>query len=327
MDRESVLTLQAHTQPLDPASAESLERPITAEEVITAIRSGAKHESPGINSICHEFYSANWEMVHLDLLELLNHMFLSNNVTPRQKHGVLICIPETDGDGTPNGYHPISLLNTDYKILVRILGLRLRQVMAAHLQHTQFCGVPGHSILDAASQIRDMIAHAENTGTPMCILSLDFHNAFDCIAHDNMFHILQSYSIWLEFIDLLHAMYSDTTVSVQINDTIAGTILIQSGVRQGCPLSMVLYALCLHHLLSMLDHSLQGLQVGRGKGWRPVLAYADDVTIFVTHPVESATTRQAIHCFEKVTGAQLNPSKSKAMALGGWTALATELVH
>jgi hypothetical protein len=150
MNRESLSTLQDHIQPLDPASAESLDRPITEEEVITAIRAGAKHKSPGIDGICYEFYTADFETVHLDLLELLNNMFLSNNITPRQKHGVLIGIPKTDGDGTPNSYRPISLLNADYKILARILARRLKQVMASHLQHTQFCGVPGNSMLDVA---------------------------------------------------------------------------------------------------------------------------------------------------------------------------------
>jgi hypothetical protein len=139
MDRESLSTLQGHIQPLDPVNAESLERQIAEEEVMISIRSGAKSKSPGIDGICHDFYTTNWETVHPDLLELLNHMFLSNNITPRQKHGVLICIPKTDGDGTLNSYRKISLLNTDYKILARILAPRLKQVMASHFQYTQFC--------------------------------------------------------------------------------------------------------------------------------------------------------------------------------------------
>jgi hypothetical protein len=256
MDRENLSPLQNHIQPLDPASAESLEQPITEEEIKIALRSEAKHKSPGIDGICHEFYITNWETVHQDLLELLNHMFLNKNITHQQKHGVLICIPKTDGDGTPNSYLPISLLNTDYKILARILAQRPKRVMASHLQHIQYCGVPGNTILDAASQFRDIIAHAESTGTPMRVLSLDFHSAFDRIAHDYLFHILQCYDIQPDFIDHLRAMYSDATASVEINDTIGGIIAIQSGVRQGCPLSMALYALCLHPLLSMLNHSL-----------------------------------------------------------------------
>jgi hypothetical protein len=137
MDRENLSTLQNHIQPLDPASAESLEKPITEEEIKIALRSGAKYKSPGIDGICHEFYTTNWETAHQDLLEQLNHMFLNNNITPQQKHGVLKCIPKTDGDGTPNSYRPISLLNTDYKILARILAQRLKRVMASHIQHTQ----------------------------------------------------------------------------------------------------------------------------------------------------------------------------------------------
>jgi hypothetical protein len=137
----------------------------------------------------------------------------------------------------------------------------------------------------------------------MCIMSLDFHSAFDHIAHDYLFHILQSYGIRTDFIDHLRAMYNEAADSVQINDTIAGTIPIQNGVRQGCPLSMVLYALCLLSLLSMLDQGLQGVRVGRGKRCQPVLAYADDVTVFVTHPAEFTKIRQAIHYFEKATGA------------------------
>ena len=259
---------------------------------------------------------ANWETVNPDLIELLNCMFLNKHITPRQKQGVIICLPNDNGDGTPNGYRPISLLNTDYKIMARILARRLKLVMDEQLQHTQFCGVSGNSIIDAASQIRDIIAHAEHTGTPLCVLSLDFHNAFDRIAHEYLFYILHSYGIQKGFLDCLRAMYTEVTFFVQVNDTLAGPIPIHCGVRQGCPLSMALYALCLHPLLGMLDHSLRGLQIGRGKRYQQVLAYADDITTFVTHPEDFQKIITAIKSFERATGAILNPHKSKAMAIG-----------
>jgi hypothetical protein len=74
---------------------------------------------------------------------------------------------------------PISLLNTQYKILARILAHRLRHILADQLQIIQFCGVPGNSVLDAISSVRDVLVHYETTGTPLCILSLDLQNAFD----------------------------------------------------------------------------------------------------------------------------------------------------
>jgi len=116
-------------------------------------------------------------------------------------------------------------------------------------------------------------------------------------------------------------MYTDVISSVQVNGTLDGPIPIHCGVGQGCSLSM---ALCLHPLLSMLDHSLRGLQIGRRKRYQPVLAYAD-ITIFVTHPEDFLKINTTIKCFERATGALLNPHKSKAMAICGWTAQATEL--
>jgi hypothetical protein len=325
IDRDQLNILHAQIRPIDLEAAQSLELPKRPDEVLTAIRSGAKHKSPGIDSICHDFYMANWETVRPDLIELLNYMFLNKHITPKQKQGVIIPLPKNKSDDTPQGYRPISLLNTDYKTLARILAQRLKLVMDDQLQGTQFCGVSGNSIIDAASKIRDIIAHAEHTGTPLCVLILDFHNAFDRIAHEYLFDILNSYGIQKGRLDCLQAMYTDVTSSVQINGTLAGPIPIHCGVRQGCPLSMALYALCLHPLLNMLDHSLQGLQIGRSKRYQPVLAYTDDVTIFVKRPEDLLKISTAIKCFEKATGALLNPHKSKAMAIGGWTASATEL--
>jgi hypothetical protein len=68
-----------------------------------------------------------------------------------------------------------------------------------------------------------------------------------------------------------------------------------------------------------------GPRVERRKRCRPVLAYAGDVKVFVTQRAEFATIHQAIQCFERAMGARLNPSKSKAMVLGGLTVPATEL--
>jgi len=179
IDRYQFNTLHVQIRPIDPEIPQSFELPILPDEVLTAIRAGAKHKSRAIDGICHDFYMTKSETVNLDLIELLNYMFLNNHITSRQKEGVIICLPQDNGDGTPNGYRPTSLLNTDCKILARILARRLKLVMDDQLQNTQFCSVSGNSIIDAASEIRDIIAHAEHTVTPLCVLSLDFHNAFD----------------------------------------------------------------------------------------------------------------------------------------------------
>jgi hypothetical protein len=87
IDVDSFHRLQGFVQQLCPTTAECLEQHITLEEVIAAIKSGAWHKTPWSDGICLEFYSANWETVHMDLLELLNQMFLHRNVNPGRNMG------------------------------------------------------------------------------------------------------------------------------------------------------------------------------------------------------------------------------------------------
>ena len=221
----------------------------------------------------------------------------------------MICLPKLNGDHTPEGYRPISLLTTEYKILARILANRLRHFLAGELQHMQYCGVPGLSILDAVAKVRDILAHHETTGTPLCILTLDFHNAFDRISHAYLFRTLRAYGISEWFIERIQALYTNATASVQINGTLTGPISIQSGVRQGCPLSMILYAACLHPFLHSMTDILPPLRIGQRMRYIPVLAYADDVTIFVTQPAAFTDIQQAIQRYERATGALLNTRK------------------
>ena len=179
-----------------------LDQPITTEENHHALRAGARHKSPVIDGICLEFYTANWGTIRTDLTEPINQMFIHKNIHPRQKHGILVCLPKLNGDHTPEGYRPISLLTTEYKILARILANNLRHFMAGELQDMQYRGVPGLSILDAASKIRDILARHDTTGTPLCFLTLDFHNALDAY----LFRNLRAYGIGEWFIERIQAL-------------------------------------------------------------------------------------------------------------------------
>ena len=50
-----------------------------------------------------------------------------------------------------------------------------------------------------------------------------------------------------------------------------------------------------------------------------MLAYADDITVFLSSREDIEKVHKAIRIYEQATGAQLNPNKSRALAVGGWT--------
>jgi len=215
-------------------------------------------------------------------------------VSPQQKHGVIVCLPKICEPTTLADFRPITLLNTDYKMMARIIVNRLRPMMAELLQQNQFCGVPGRTIFEAVATVREAIAQAEITRVPLCILSLDFQEAFDRISHQYLFSILKSsgFSDW--FIDRIRGMYEGAASSVQINGHIAGPIPIQCSVRQGCHMSMILLALCVDPLLRILEQKLHGIHIGKWANKTVVVAYADDVTIFVTSPMDLPVIHDAI---------------------------------
>jgi hypothetical protein len=74
------------------AYAQQLQQPITNDELLAALRVGARRKSPGIDGMSLEFYTANWETIRSELLLLLNHMFLDKHISRRQKHGIIVSI-------------------------------------------------------------------------------------------------------------------------------------------------------------------------------------------------------------------------------------------
>ena len=148
-----------------PSYAAYLEQPITAEELYAALKPGGPNKAPGSDGISLEFYVRLWDTIRDDMLGVINQMYIHNSMTCRQQHGIVVSLPKDNGDITSAENRPITLTNTDYKILARIMARRLTPVLEEELISSQYCSV---------SVLRDVVAKAELTRTPLCILSLDF---------------------------------------------------------------------------------------------------------------------------------------------------------
>ena len=175
------------------------------------------------------------------MLEVMNIMYASGAVTHKQKRGTLVCIPKKPVPGSPEDYRPLTLLNADYKLLMRIITTRLHPWMNDLLQQKQYCGRQDDTIFDAVAVIRDTVAYKEIHKAPVCLLILDFKEAFDRISHDYLHAIMRVYGFSVEFCVRLKQIYANATSQLTIKGMRSQSIPIRCFVRQGCPLSKSLF--------------------------------------------------------------------------------------
>jgi len=81
---------------------------------------------------------------------------------------------------------------------------------------------------------------------------------------------------------------------------------------------MLLFALCINHLLITLDKKLNGIYIGHNSTKTTAVAYAGDITIIVTQPEEIDTIKGTLQDYMHDTGACINANKSRSIALGSW---------
>jgi hypothetical protein len=135
------------------------------------------------------------------------------------------------------------------------------------------------TVFVALAMVRDAIAYAEATGFPLCALTIDFKEAIYKISHSYLYTLLRQYGFSDRFQQRIRNIHGSATASVQINGHRYSPIPIRRSVRQGCPLSMQLFAMCLNPLLCTLENNLAGIQIGRCRIKTTVVDYADDMTI------------------------------------------------
>ena len=116
VDEDSVRTMLATGYVCVPdAGREILDMSITVEELKETVFKGDSKKSPGRDSIELEFFKVIWEDIAGDMRTLFTQMLQDNQLSERQKQGVLVCIPKNTRPLTPEDRRPITLLKTDYK--------------------------------------------------------------------------------------------------------------------------------------------------------------------------------------------------------------------
>lgn len=281
---------------------------ISTTEILTAIRTSASRKSPGSDGIPKEFYIRSFDIIHRELNLIMNEA-LTGNFSPAFVDGVIVLVKKRGTDETARSYRPISLLNFDYKILSRILKARLENVVRAHqiLSHGQKCSNPNRNIFQATLSLKDRIARVIQRKQRAKVIAFDFDHAFDRVRLSFLYRTMCSLGINRDLVNLLNRISSCSSSRLLVNGHLSPTFPIQRSVRQGCPLSMLLFVIYLHPLLSRLERICNE---------DLIVAYADDITAICTSVEKIEQMRTTFNSFELVSGAKINWQKTKSLDVG-----------
>ena len=304
----------------DDASS-SCDGPLTEDELLAAVRGMARGKAPGLDGLPLEFYLSFWSLLAPDLLTMLNFSFREGRFPISLRTGVISLLFKKGDRLNPANWRPITLLNTDYKICARALAARLLGVIHRVVGPDQTCGVPGRFIGENVALLRDLAHYCDVTDFPAAILSLDQEKAFDRVDWDFLFRTLSFMGFGVSFIRWIRLLYTRPRCSVFVNGYISPAFFPSRGVRQGCPLSPLLYVLTMEVLACSVRASpiVKGITLPGVSTRLPVLSlFADDVSVIVSSVEAMEEVFHTYARFEKGTGSKLNLNKCEGLWLGGW---------
>ncbi|KAJ8349256.1 hypothetical protein AAFF_G00170560 [Aldrovandia affinis] len=228
---------------LGAEEAQAMEADVTLEEVREALFSLRDGRAPGHDGFPREFYVAFWHLLGPDLLEVYRTLLKRGALSASMRKGVLVLLHK-GGDRTELGnWRPLTLLNTDYKVLAKVATARLRRVMGGLVSQDQTCGVPGRSCSWNLILLRDVLDWVEERNLPLGLVSIDQEKAFDRVQHGFLFGVLGRMGFGPRFIGWVRTLYAGAYSCVRVNGFLSGPVEQLGGVRQGCPLSPLLYVL------------------------------------------------------------------------------------
>ncbi|CAB1348845.1 unnamed protein product, partial [Coregonus sp. 'balchen'] len=298
-----------------------MEAQISLEEVESALRRMGKGKVPGMDGLLAEFYLTFWGKLGPVVLEVLKAILETGVPGGSMALGVLSLLYKK-GDTTDLGnWRPLTMLCVDYKLLAKVLADRLRTALPYVIHEDQTCGIEGRSIRWNLSLIRDSIAWVEDRGLLLMVSALDQAKAFDRVNIYFLFRVLGRLGFGEKYIGCIRALYVGAGCRVNVNGHMGDLFDLTSGVRQGCPLSALLFVLYMEPLGAAIraDTGVEGLLIpGSGGLHVKMTQYADDTSFLLCKDLCLTRSLAIIGEFTRVSGAVLNHAKPSVKFFGRW---------
>lgn len=171
-------------------------------------------------------------------------------------------------------------------------------------------------ICDIVHTIRDVVDYVPDSGQKGIVLALDFNKAFDRVEHTFLFKVLEAYCFGRRLVNLVRLIYRNAKGKVKFNGVLTDGFTLSRSVRQGCPLSAMLYSIVAEPLATLIkaDKRIRGIDLPNGKKCT-IQQFADDTTIMVKDFESIKSVLGILDVYGSAAGAQINIEKSEIMCI------------
>jgi hypothetical protein len=190
------------------------------QEVDNAIKQMGPLKAPGTDSMSPIFYQTFWDSIGTDVSSAVLSYLNSGSILKSINHTYITLIPKKQNPTKVTDFRPISLCNVIYKILSKILTIRLKTILPKIISKTQSAFVPGRLITDNILVAFETLQHMKTRHTSkdgFMALKLDMSKAYDCVEWEFFKNVMLKMGFSTQWVSLTMECISSVSYSILVN--------------------------------------------------------------------------------------------------------------
>ena len=215
-------------------------------------------------------------------------------------------------------YRPITLLNTDYKLLTKSMTLLLIKPIQMLIHPDQAGFIPKWQIFDHIRLAKMVLMYTDTMEVDGVLVALDQEKAYNKIRHDYLWETLGKFGLPESFTKTVRSLYKNAYTQVAINGVMSTPFKVTRGVRQGNPLSCLLFDLTIEPLACKIRNckDIEGLNAPGLENNIKINLFVDNTTLYLNKDDRMDKVEEILEVWCAVSGAKFNLEKTEIIPLG-----------